>query len=76
MKALVFSVILYGSKNSTLKDRKIIAIFECCCWRRLLRILWAAKKTDLLIIKQINLELSFEAQMAIRFSTRYKTLTL
>ncbi|XP_053151756.1 uncharacterized protein LOC128344821 [Hemicordylus capensis] len=62
---MVFSMTLYGCESWTLKkqDRKSIDTFELWCWRRLLRILWTARKTNKWIIEQINPEFSLEAQM-------------
>lgn len=44
-------------------DRKSIDTFTLWWGRRLLKIWWAAKKTNKRIIEQINTEFSFETQM-------------
>ena len=47
VKAKVFPVVMYGCENWTIKKSKcwIIDAFELWCWRRLLRILWIARKS-------------------------------
>ena len=40
-----------------------IDAFELWCWRRLLRVLWTARKSNQLIIKEINSEYSLEGLM-------------
>ena len=34
--------------------------FELCCWRRLLRVLWTAGRSNKSILKEINPEYSLE----------------
>ena len=48
VKAMVFSVVMYGCESWTVKKaeyRKIDA-FELWCWRRLLRVLWTARRSN------------------------------
>ena len=47
VKAMVFPVVIYGCESWTVKkaERQRIDAFELWCWRRLLRILWTAKKS-------------------------------
>ena len=40
-----------------------IDAFELWCWRRLLRVLWTARKSNQLIIKEVNSEYSLEGLM-------------
>lgn len=56
IKALVFSVFLYGAETWTVReaDRRRIDAFEMWCWKRLLRIPWTAKRTNSLILKEIG----------------------
>ena len=44
VKALAFPVVMYGCENWTTKkaEHQRIHAFELCCWRRLLRVPWAA----------------------------------
>ena len=37
--------------------------FELWCWRRLLRVLWTARRSNQSILKEINSEYSFERLM-------------
>ena len=48
VKAMVFPVVMYGYENWTIKKGKHrrIDAFELWCWRRLLRVLWAAKRSN------------------------------
>ena len=49
VKAMVFPVVMYGCESWTVKkaERQRIDAFELWCWRRLLRVTWAARKTNL-----------------------------
>ena len=54
VKAMFFPVVMYGCESWTIKKaecRKIDA-FEMCCWRRLLRIPWTARRSNLSILKR------------------------
>ena len=53
VKAMVFPVVMYGCESWTVKKagcRKIDA-FELCCWRRLLRVPWTARRSNQSILK-------------------------
>ena len=55
VQALVFPVVTYGSETwTTLKseDRKIAA-FEQWCWRRMLRISWKEKRTNVSVANEV-----------------------
>ena len=47
VKAMVFPVIMYGCENWTIKkaEHQRIDAFELWCWRRLLRVPWAAMRS-------------------------------
>ena len=62
VKATVFPVVRYGCESWTIKkaERWRIGAFELWCWRRLLRVLLASRRSNLLILKEINLEYSFK----------------
>ena len=49
VKAMVFPGLMYGSESWTIKkaDRQRIDAFELWCWRRLLRVPWTARRTNL-----------------------------
>ena len=40
-----------------------INAFKLWCWKRLLRVPWTARRSNQLILKEINLEYSLEGQM-------------
>ena len=48
VKAMVFPVVMYGCESWTIKKVKHwrIDAFELCCWRRLLRVPWTARKSQ------------------------------
>ena len=58
VKAMVFPVVMYGYKSWTIKkaERQRIDPFEPWYWRRLLRVLWTAGRSNQSILKEINLE--------------------
>ena len=57
VRTLVFSIFLYGSEAWTIRatDRKRIDAFEMWCWRRMLRIPWTAKRTNVSILNQLRI---------------------
>ena len=63
VKAMVFPVVMYGSWGIKKADRQRIYAFELWCWRRLLRVPWTARRTNLSILKEINPECSLEEQI-------------
>ena len=62
VKAMVFLVVMYGYENWTIKKAECrrIDAFELWCWRRLLRVPWAARRSNQSILKEINPEYSLE----------------
>ena len=65
VKAMDFPVVMYGCESWTIKRavcRRINA-FELQYWRRLLRVPWNAKISNLSIPKEINPEYSLEGLM-------------
>ena len=64
-KAMVFSVVMYGCEIWTTKKTEYqrIDAFELWCWRRLLRVPWAAQRTNQSMLKEINPEYSLEGLM-------------
>ena len=55
-KAMVFPVVMYGCESWTVKkaEHRRTDAFELCCWRRLLRIPWTARRSNQSILKEIN----------------------
>ena len=60
-----FPVVMYGFESWTIKkaEHQRIDAFELWCWRRLLRILWAARRSNQSILKEISPEYSLEGLM-------------
>ena len=56
VKATVFLVVMYGCESWTVKkaERRRTDAFELWCWRRLLRVPWTARISNLSILKEIN----------------------
>ena len=65
LEAMVFPVIMYGCESWTIKKAQCwrIDAFELWCWRRLLRVLWTARRSKQSILKEISPEYSLEALM-------------
>ena len=65
VKALVFPVAMYGYESWTIKkaEHRRIDAFELWCWRRLLRVPWATRRSNLSILKEISAEYSLEGLM-------------
>ena len=65
VKAMVFLVVMYGCENWTVKkaERRRIDAFELWCWRRLLRVPWAARRSNQPILKEIGPGISLEGMM-------------
>ena len=65
VKAMVFSVVMYGCESWTIKKAECrrINAFELWCWRRLLRVPWTARRSNQSILKKISLEYSLEGLM-------------
>ena len=65
VKAMVFSVVMYGCESWTIKKAECQRIddFELWCWRRLLRVRWTARRSNQSILKAISPEYSLEGVM-------------
>ena len=65
VKAMVFPVVMYDCESWTIKTAECqrINAFELWCWRRLLRVLWTARRFNQSILKEIRLEYSLEGLM-------------
>ena len=65
VKAIVFSVVMYGCESWTIKraEHWRTDAFELWCWRRLLRVPWTAKRSNQSILKEINPKCSLEGLM-------------
>ena len=58
-------MVTYGCESWTIKkaDRRRIDAFELWCWRRLLRVPWTARRSNLSILKEISPGCSLEGLM-------------
>ena len=65
VKAMVFPVVMYGCESWTVEkaERQRIDAFELWCWRRLLRVPWTARRSNLSILKEISPGCSSEGLM-------------
>ena len=65
VKAVVFPIVMYGHEIWTIKkaERQRIDAFELCCWRRLFRVSWTARRSDQSILKEISPAYSSEGLM-------------
>ena len=65
VKVMVFLVVMYGCESWTIKkaEHQRIDVFELWCWRRLLRVPWTARTSNLSILKEINSQYSLEGPM-------------
>ena len=65
VKAMVFPVVMYGCESWTVKKAECpkIDAFELWYWRRLLRVPWAARRSNQSILKEIRPGCSLEGMM-------------
>ena len=59
---MVFPVVIYQCESWTIKkaEPRRIDVFELCCWRRLLRVPWTARRSNQSILKEIGPGYSLE----------------
>ena len=64
-KAMVFPVVMYKCESWTIKKAEYwrTDAFKLWCWRRLLRVLWTARRSNQSVLKEINSEYSLEGLM-------------
>ena len=72
VKAMVFPVVTYGCESWNIKKAECrrIDAFKLWCWRRLLRVLWTAGRSNQLILKKINPEYLLEG-LLLKLKLRY-----
>ena len=58
VRALILPIFLYGVETWTIRarERQRIDAFEMWCWRRMLRIPWTAKRTNVSILAQLHIK--------------------
>ena len=78
--AMVFPVVMYRCENWTINKAECrrIDTFELWCWRRFLRVPWAARRSNQCILKEISPRISLEGLMLKLklqyFATSYEEL--
>ena len=72
VKAMVFPVVMYGCESWTIKKAECrrIDAFELWCWRRLLRVPWAARRSNQSILKAISPGYSLE-RLTLKLKLQY-----
>ena len=62
---MIFPVVMYGCESWTIKkaEHQRIDAFELSCWTRLLRVPWAARRSNQSILKEISPEYLLEGLM-------------
>ena len=65
VKAMVFTVVMYGCESWTMKKAECrrTDAFELWCWRRLLRVPWTARRSNHSILKEISPGCCLEGMM-------------
>ena len=88
VKAMVFPVVMYGCESWTVKkaEHQRIDGFELWCWRRLLRVPWAARRSNQSILKvspgislkgmMLKLKLQYFGHLIRRVDSLERTLML
>ena len=65
---VVFPVVMFGCESWTIKKaghQRIDDAFELCCWRRLLRVLWTARRSNQSILKEIILNINWKTDAEV-----------
>ena len=62
---MAFPIVMYGCESWTLKKAECWSVnaFELWCWKRLLKVLWIARRSNQSILKEISPEYSMEGLM-------------
>ena len=65
VKSMVFPIVVYGYESWTIREAECqrTDAFELWCWRRLLRVLWTARRSYQSILKEISPEYSLGGLM-------------
>ena len=65
VKTMIFPVVMFGCESWTIKKAECqrIGAFELWCWRRLLRVPWNARRSNLSILKETSPGCSLEGLM-------------
>ena len=62
---MVFPVVMHGCESWTIKNanHRRVDAFKLWCWRRLLRVPWTARRSNLSILKEVSPGCSLEGLM-------------
>ena len=65
VKSMAFSVVMHGCESWTIKNDKHRRndVFKLWCWRKLLRVPWAARRSNQSLLKETNSEYLLEGLM-------------
>ena len=65
VKAMVFPVVMYGCESWTVKkaESRRIDAFELWCWRGLLRVPWASRRSHQSMLREVSPGISLEGMM-------------
>jgi len=65
VKAMVSPVVMYGCESWTIRkdEHQITDAFKLWCWRRLLRVPWTVRRSNMSILNEINPEYLLEGMM-------------
>ena len=65
VKVMVFPVVMYGCESWTIKKAECrrTDVFELRCWKRLLRVLWTARRSNQSTLKEISPGCSLQGLM-------------
>ena len=71
-KTMVFPVFMYGCESWTTRkvEHQRIDAFELWCWRRFLRDLWTARRSNQSILKEISPEYSLKG-LTLKLKLQY-----
>ena len=71
-ETVIFPTVTYGSESWTVrkKERKKVDAFELWMWRRILRVSWTEKKTNLSVLEEVKTKRSLQATI-LRLKLRY-----
>ena len=72
IKAMVFPLVMFRCESWTVKkaESQRIDVFEMWCWRRLLRVPWAARRSNQSILKEISPKYLLE-ELMLNFKLQY-----
>ena len=72
VKAMILSVVMYGCGSWTIKnaEHRRIDAFKLWCWRRFLRVLWTARRSNQSVVKEISPEYSLEG-LTLKLKLQY-----